>query len=308
MRGILPLLLRGKAHATANAGKRDKDGWSIPETGLDKPKHGKEDAKNEPHVGGNTWAGGTGGSDTAGLGGRGGPYRLDKGHRVHQVSDAAKEAVSDEARAQAAAAAKEGLDRRLEEIEMGTGSFEIYLKYRARVGREIDQLKSIMDELDRRSRERMWIKRQTTGELDDTRLVDGLAGDKTVFKRRGDPTSQSLTSTTSNTDPHKKRLHFVVDVSGSMYRFNGQDRRLERLLEAVLLVLESMPSDGVGRLPPRPPPWSTLLPVIVETHLTLRFLTGMTQSLPTRPRGIKYSSRWSPTASSALAVITRAQL
>ena len=93
----------------------------------------------------------------------------------------------------------------------------------------------------------MWIKRQTTGELDDTRLVDGLAGDKTVFKRRGDPTSQSLTSTTSNTDPHKKRLHFVVDVSGSMYRFNGQDRRLERLLEAVLLVLESMPSDGVGQ-------------------------------------------------------------
>lgn len=30
------------------------------------PKHGKEDPKNEPHVGGNTWAGGTGGRDTAG--------------------------------------------------------------------------------------------------------------------------------------------------------------------------------------------------------------------------------------------------
>ena len=43
--------------------------------------------KNAPHVGGNTWAGGTGGSDTAGLGGRGGPYRLDKGHTVHQISD-----------------------------------------------------------------------------------------------------------------------------------------------------------------------------------------------------------------------------
>jgi len=27
-----------------------------------------------------------------------------------------------------------------------------------------------------------------------------------------------------------------------MYRFNGQDRRLERLLEAVTLVLESLPS------------------------------------------------------------------
>lgn len=49
------------------------------------PKHGKEDEKNDPHVGGNTWAGGTGGRDTAGLGGKGGPYRLDKGHKVHQV-------------------------------------------------------------------------------------------------------------------------------------------------------------------------------------------------------------------------------
>ena len=42
------------------------------------PKHGKEDPNNDPHVGGNTWAGGTGGRDTAGLGGKGGPYRLDK--------------------------------------------------------------------------------------------------------------------------------------------------------------------------------------------------------------------------------------
>lgn len=64
---------------------RDAGGRSLPKTGLGAPKHGKEDAKNEPHVGGNTWAGGTGGSDTAGLGGRGGPYRLDKGHVVHQV-------------------------------------------------------------------------------------------------------------------------------------------------------------------------------------------------------------------------------
>ena len=52
---------------------------------LSSPKVGKIDPKNKPHVGGNTWAGGTGGRDTAGLGGRGGPYRLDAGHDVHQV-------------------------------------------------------------------------------------------------------------------------------------------------------------------------------------------------------------------------------
>ena len=37
-------------------------------SGLDvsQPKHGKIDPENTPHVGGNTWAGGTGGRDTAG--------------------------------------------------------------------------------------------------------------------------------------------------------------------------------------------------------------------------------------------------
>ena len=111
-----------------------------PKTGLDKPKHGKEDPKNEPHVGGNTWAGGTGGSDTAGLGGRGGPYRLDKGHTVHQVSDEAKAEVSEEARAAAAKAAKDGLEARLQEIQMGKGQFDMYLTYRERVEQEISLL------------------------------------------------------------------------------------------------------------------------------------------------------------------------
>lgn len=60
----------------------DSDGRSAtssspPATSM--PKLGKWDDNNEVHVGGNQWAGGTGGSDTAGLGGRGGPFRLDRG-------------------------------------------------------------------------------------------------------------------------------------------------------------------------------------------------------------------------------------
>ena len=31
----------------------------------------------------------------------------------------------------------------------------------------------------------------------------------------------------------------VVDVSGSMYRFNGHDGRLDRMLESVLMVMEA---------------------------------------------------------------------
>ena len=56
----------------------------------------QHDPTNAPHVGGNTWAGGTGGRDTAGLGGKGGPYRLDAGHPVYQVSDWEKENVPEE--------------------------------------------------------------------------------------------------------------------------------------------------------------------------------------------------------------------
>lgn len=36
-------------------------------TDLSGPKHGKVDPDNKPHVGGNQWAGGSGGRDTAGV-------------------------------------------------------------------------------------------------------------------------------------------------------------------------------------------------------------------------------------------------
>ncbi|CAE8651495.1 unnamed protein product, partial [Polarella glacialis] len=74
--------------------KPGEGGSSTPRTASSMPKHGKVDPTGAAHVGGNTWAGGSGGSDTAGLGGRGGPYRLWDGNPVHQVSDAAKGEVS----------------------------------------------------------------------------------------------------------------------------------------------------------------------------------------------------------------------
>jgi len=38
---------------------------------------------------------------------------------------------------------------------------------------------------------------------------------------------------------YPKCIRLVVDVSGSMYRFNGYDGRLERTLEATLMVMEA---------------------------------------------------------------------
>ena len=103
--------------------RQQEQPMSDPRFAANMPKHGKVDEQGNPHVGGNTWAGGSGGSDTAGLGGRGGPYRLDGGHPVHQVSDADKAAVSAESRAAAAEMAKEALAARLEEIDMSARDY-----------------------------------------------------------------------------------------------------------------------------------------------------------------------------------------
>ena len=72
------------------------------------------DPNNAPHVGGNTWAGGTGGRDTAGLGGKGGPYRLDAGHDVHQLSDEEKDAVPDDVKRAAREMGRRAFKQRLE--------------------------------------------------------------------------------------------------------------------------------------------------------------------------------------------------
>ena len=37
-----------------------------------------------------------------------------------------------------------------------------------------------------------------------------------------------------------KRIRFCFDVSGSMYRFNGYDNRLQRSIESALLVMEGL--------------------------------------------------------------------
>lgn len=42
-----------------------------------------------------------------------------------------------------------------------------------------------------------------------------------------------------------KRIRLCFDVSGSMYRFNGYDQRLQKSLETALLVMESLDNNSV---------------------------------------------------------------
>lgn len=209
------------------------------DSGLDvsAPKHGKFDPMNAPHVGGNQWAGGTGGRDTAGLGGKGGPYRLDAGHKVYQVSQVEKDAVPEEVRKAAREMAEKAFKDRLKEINMSEYDAETYERFSNAVRRQVQSLRIILDSLQAKGKERQWLKNQALGELDDAKIIDGLTGEKAIYKRRGEMDPEPGTP-----QQKPKRLRVLADVSGSMYRFNGVDGRLERSMEAVCMVMEALES------------------------------------------------------------------
>ncbi|XP_051566216.1 von Willebrand factor A domain-containing protein 8-like [Myxocyprinus asiaticus] len=209
------------------------------DSGLDvsSPKHGKIDPKNAPHVGGNQWAGGTGGRDTAGLGGKGGPYRLDAGHKVYQISQAEKDAVPDEVKRASREMAEKAFKQRLKEIEMSEYDASIYDRFSGAVRRQVQSLRIILDSLQAKGKERQWLRNQALGELDDAKIIDGLTGEKAIYKRRGE-----LEPELGSPQQKPKRLRLLADVSGSMYRFNGVDGRLERSMEAVCMVMEALES------------------------------------------------------------------
>ncbi|XP_041978858.1 von Willebrand factor A domain-containing protein 8 [Aricia agestis] len=199
------------------------------------PKHGKEDPKNEPHVGGNTWAGGTGGRDTAGLGGKGGPYRLDKGHDVHQLSDAEKDDIPEHVKKAAREMNRKAFEERLREINMSEYDAKLYGQFLKAVQPQIGALRGVLAELQAKKKERQWGRHQTSGELDDAKIVEGITGERAIYRRRVEEEPPP------GSPPDKpKRLRVVVDVSGSMYRFNSYDGRLERSMEAVVLLMEAL--------------------------------------------------------------------
>ncbi|XP_033169336.1 von Willebrand factor A domain-containing protein 8 isoform X1 [Drosophila mauritiana] len=202
--------------------------------GVSGPKFGKLDPKNEPHVGGNTWAGGSGGRDTAGLGGKGGPFRLDKGHKVHQLSDEEKADVPEEIKRAAREMNRKAFEEKLKEIKMSAHDHKLYAQFSEPNRKQVQQLKAVLEAMQTKSKERQWQKYQTHGDLDDTRLVEGITGEKNIYRRRAEANPWA-----DHVQEKPNRLKLVVDVSGSMYRFNGYDGRLDRQLEAVVMVMEA---------------------------------------------------------------------
>jgi hypothetical protein len=129
--------------------------------------------------------------------------------------------------------AKAELAKRLQQIDMTPHELSAYATYLNKVQREAQQLRLVLEASEAKQQQREWLTNQQMGELDDAKLVDGATGERLIYKRRGEATPlhgapQSL----------PKRLCFLVDISGSMYRFNGSDKRLDRMLETATMIME----------------------------------------------------------------------
>ena len=102
------------------------------------------------------------------------------------------------------------------------------------MAREVSQLRVLLESREARSAERTWLRRQSHGELDEGRLVDGVAGERSVYKRRAEQRPQDGAPQTK-----PKLIRFVMDCSGSMYYFNGHDKRLDRSLQCAVMLFEA---------------------------------------------------------------------
>ena len=94
-----------------------------------------------------------------GLGGIGGPYRLDSGHQVYQVPDDVKAAVPEHIRKAARELGQKVFKERLKEIEMSEYEHEVYEKYLNKIASEIKMLRSIIESLEAKSHDRQWVVR-----------------------------------------------------------------------------------------------------------------------------------------------------
>jgi von Willebrand factor A domain-containing protein 8 len=108
------------------------------------------------------------------------------------------------------------------------------------VAADIAQLRSVLASAQLSSFERVWLRGQMEGDLDDGRLVHALTGDQRVMKRGGSPPTPP--AGIQSTRP--RHLAFAFDVSASMYRFDGTDGRLARSQAVAALLMEAFQGSG----------------------------------------------------------------
>jgi len=167
------------------------------------------------------------------MGGRGGYKRLYKKGDINQVSDKLKQNVPDHIKEKAREMARQELQRRLEELDMTASEAKGYGQLLTATQAHMASLLDLLEHLAAKEEERVWVKRQIDGELDDSRLTEGITGESTVYKRRGMEKPEL-----GRPQIKPKRIKIIFDLSASMYRFQ-YDGRLQRSMETAVMLMET---------------------------------------------------------------------
>lgn len=67
---------------------------------------------------------------------------------------------------------------------MSSGEATSYSRYHDAIASQVQQLVVFLENLEAKDEERIWLKRQGDGELDETRLTEGLTGERSIYRRR----------------------------------------------------------------------------------------------------------------------------
>ncbi|KAL0082790.1 AAA domain-containing protein [Phycomyces blakesleeanus] len=190
--------------------------------------------------GGESGSGSGGAGGSGGIGGSGGENMNEGGREEASFEDIQNlklKTAGDEANVVSDAKREmheQAMEKMLDKINMTQGDYQQFQKYMENIRREVRELRVILESVEAKNKERVWLKNQSSGDLDDTKIIEGLTGERAIYKKRGDDDPEI-----GLFQDKPKRMNFVFDLSASMFRFNAHDRRLERSMEVALMLMEA---------------------------------------------------------------------
>ena len=88
-----------------------------------------------------------------------------------------------------------------------------YNAYKEAVLHETRELRVVLEGLEAKKQERVWRKHQIAGDLDENKLIEGLTGERNIYKTRAEETPEPGTKTPARRPPRK-----LPDSSSCFFR------------------------------------------------------------------------------------------
>ena len=88
---------------------------------------------------------------------------MDAGHDVHQIPEFAKSQVPEHIRQAAREMNRKAFEERLRQIKMSEYDHDLYDRYASQVRKQVQALRTIIQGLQAKAKDRQWLKNQTSG-------------------------------------------------------------------------------------------------------------------------------------------------